>query len=80
MLDPGIEKANFQRQAETIYQLYLPGWPLTEIGQLSVTGERCALNTGCPLRLTLPRKSVVRVTDRLDMTLAVYHRHKATNQ
>ena len=30
--------------------------------------------------LSLPRKSVVRLTDRLDMTLDVYHGRKTTNQ
>ena len=30
--------------------------------------------------LSLPRKSVVRLTDRPDMTLAVYHRRKTTMQ
>ena len=30
--------------------------------------------------LSLPRKSVVRLTDRLDMTTAVYHGGKTTEQ
>ena len=30
--------------------------------------------------LSLPRKSVVRLTDRPDMTLDVYHGHKTTTQ
>ena len=30
--------------------------------------------------LSLPRKSVVRLTDRPDMTLDVYHGRKTTNQ
>ena len=30
--------------------------------------------------LSLPRKSVVRLTDRPDMTLDVYRGHKTTNQ
>ena len=30
--------------------------------------------------LSLPRKSVVRLTDRLDMTLDVYRGRKTTNQ
>ena len=30
--------------------------------------------------LSLPRKSVVRLTDRTDMTLDVYHRRKTTTQ
>ena len=30
--------------------------------------------------LSLPRNSVVRLTDRPDMTTAVYHGRKATNQ
>ena len=32
------------------------------------------------LKLSLPRKSVVRETDRPDMTSAVYLGHKASNQ
>ena len=30
--------------------------------------------------LSLPRKSVIRLTDRLDMTIAVYHGRKTTTQ
>ena len=30
--------------------------------------------------LSLPRNSVVRLTDRPNMTLAVYHGHKTTTQ
>ena len=37
--------------------------------QLQVKG--LALSTGLPLRLSLPRKSLVRVTDYHDMTLVV---------
>ena len=47
--------------------------PPIQVGQLSVTGERCALST-CTvnhLGLSLPRKSVVRLTDRLGMTIVV---------
>ena len=40
---------------------------LIQVGQLSVTGERMVNR----LRLSLPRKSVVRWTDSIDMTIAV---------
>ena len=51
---------------------FLP--PLIQEGQLSVTGENyvheeLANRFG---GISLPRKSVVRLTDRPDMTLAVY--------
>ena len=40
----------------------------------------CMLSTGkLPLE-GLPKNSVVRITDRPDMTSAVYHGHKASNQ
>ena len=39
---------------------------------LSVTGKVCAQSAGLPLRrLSLPRKSVNRLTDWLDMTIIV---------
>ena len=47
--------------------------------------KECALGTGYLLRLSLPqksmgRKSVGRITDYSNMTSAVYHERKATNQ
>ena len=47
--------------------------PLFQEGQLSVTGESMR-------GLSLPRKSVVRLTDRPDMTLDVYRGRKTTIQ
>ena len=50
--------------------------PLIQEGQLSVTGESmCTKYLG---GLSLPRKSVVRLTNRPDMTLDVYRGHKTT--
>ena len=42
--------------------------------------KRCALSTGNLPRGGLPRNSVDRITDRPDMTLAVYHGRKASTQ
>ena len=53
--------------------------PLSQEGQLSVTGESmCTVNRLGGL--SLPRKSVVRLTDRPDMTLDVYRGRKTTIQ
>ena len=52
-------------------------------GQLSVTGERKYVHEVLVNRLgglSLPRKSVVRLTDRPDMTLDVYCGRKTTIQ
>ena len=50
--------------------------PLIQEGQLSVTGESMCTKY-C---LSLPRKSVVRLTDCPDMTIAVYHGRKTTTK
>ena len=42
--------------------------------------KRCALSTGNLLRGGLPRNSVDRITDRPDMTSAVYRGRKASTQ
>ena len=42
--------------------------------------ERCALSTGNLLGGGLPRNSVDRITDRPDMTSAVYRGRKASTQ
>ena len=61
-------------------QAFLKRLPLIQIEQLSVNGERMYASTGkLPLGV-LPRKSVVRITDRHNITSAVYHGHKAINQ
>ena len=53
--------------------------PLFQEGQLSVTGK--SMCTKYRLGgLSLPRKSVVRLTDRPDMTLDVYRGQKTTIQ
>ena len=55
--------------------------PLFQEGQLSVTGESMCTKYWLTLGgLSLPRKSVVRLTDRPDMTLDVYRGRKTTNQ
>ena len=51
--------------------------PLVQEGQLSVTGEVLVNRLG---GLSLSRKSVVRLIDRPDMTLDVYHGRKTTTQ
>ena len=55
--------------------------PLFQEGQLSVTGESmCTKYCNRLGGLSLPRKSVVRLTDRPDMTLDVYRGRKTTMQ
>ena len=53
--------------------------PLIQEGQLSVTGENICTKYRLG-GLSLPRKSVVRFTDRPDMTLDVYRGRKITTQ
>ena len=56
--------------------------PLIQVGQLSVTDERmCTIKVlvNC-IGLSLPRKSVVRLTDHLDMTIVVDRDVKQTNK
>ena len=50
--------------------------------QLLVNGKKCTIST-CTSQVPpggLHRNSVVKITDLLDMTSAVYHGCKATNQ
>ena len=56
--------------------------PLIQDGQLSVTGKSISIEycLNCVEGLILFRYSVVRLTDHLDMTTAVYCGHKATTQ
>ena len=42
--------------------------------------KQCTLSSGKPPLGCLSRESVVRITDRLDMTSAVYRGHKASIQ
>ena len=42
--------------------------------------KECILNTGKLPSIGLPRNSVVRITVRPDMNLAVYSEHKALNE
>ena len=75
-----MEKAGFLI-TRLIYTAILP-LPLIQEEQFSVNGERMygMLSTGKLLPDGLPRNSVVRIMDHPDMTSAVYHGHKATNQ
>ena len=54
--------------------------PLIREEHLSINAKRCALSTGNLLRGGLPRNSVDRITDRSDMTSAVYRGSKASTQ
>ena len=57
--------------------------PLIQEGQLAITGKCICTKywlTACLGGLSLPRKSVVRSTDRPDMTLDVYRGRKTTQQ
>ena len=52
-----------------IFSKVILSLPLMQEGQLSVTGERmCTVLVNCLEGLSLPRKGVVRLTDRLHMT------------
>ena len=42
--------------------------------------KECMLSTGKPSLGGLPNNSVVKITDRRDMTTAVYHERKASTQ
>ena len=65
----------FDTRSGNILSFHLP---LFQEGQLSVTGESmCTNRIG---GLSLPRKNVVRLTDRPDMTLDVYRGRKTTIQ
>ena len=55
---------------------FLFRWFKKSICQLMA--KRCALSTGYLLRGGLPRNSVDRLTDRPEMTSALYRRRKAT--
>ena len=50
------------------------------INTIMLMAKRCALSTGNLLRRGLPRNSVDRITDRPDMTSAVYRGRKASTQ
>ena len=68
----------FDTRSGNILSFFLP---LFQEGQLSVTGE--SVHEVLVNRLgglSLPRKSVVRLTDRPDMTLDVYRGRKTTMQ
>ena len=55
--------------------------PLFQEGQLSVTGESMCTKYWLPARRSKPaQESVVRLTDRPDMTLDVYQGRKTTIQ
>ena len=56
--------------------------PLIQVGQLSVTDERmCTIKVLVNrIGLSLTRKSVVRLTDHLDMTIVVDRDVKQTNK
>ena len=53
---------------------------LRRFGHENISTKRCALSTGNLLRGGLPSNSVDRITDRPDMTLAVYRGRKASTQ
>ena len=57
--------------------------PLIHEGQLSITGQSTCMHkvlVNCLGGQSLPRKSVVMLTDHPNMTLAVYHGLKTTAQ
>ena len=56
---------------EIISMAILLSLPVIQVGQLSVIGKRMCTVVNC-FGISLPRKSVDRLTDRLDMTIVVY--------
>ena len=65
-LDPLVRQHSFMEIGNEIISTAILSLPLIQEVQLSVTGY---MPKGCAL--SLPRKLVVRLTDRLDMTRAV---------
>ena len=72
--DSLVRGPGFDTRSGHILSFFLP---LIQEGQLSVTDEVLINRLG---GLSLPRKSVVRLTDRPDMTLDVYRGRKTTIQ
>ena len=65
--DPSVQQHTFVEIGHEIISTAIICLPLIHVGQLSVTllAKGCALSTG----QSLPRKSVVRLIDHLDMTI-----------
>ena len=72
--DSKVRGSGFDTRSGYILSFLLP---LIQEGQLSVTGKSMVNRLG---GLSLPRKSVVGLTDRPDMTLDVYRGHKTATQ
>ena len=69
--DPPVRQRYFMAIDGEIISTAILSLPLIQVEQLPVTGERMhEVLVNC-LGLSLPRKSVVRLTDRLDMTIVV---------
>ena len=73
--DSRASGAGFDTRSGHILSFLLP---LIQDGQLSKYMHEVLVN--CLGGLSLPRKSVVRLIDRPDMTIDVYHGHKTTTQ
>ena len=74
--DSLVRGPGFDTRSGRILLFFLP---LIQEGQLSVTVESMCTKY-CLGGLSLPRKSVVRLTDRPDMALDVYRGRKTTKQ
>ena len=72
------QRSRFDTQSGHILSFLLP---LIQAGQLSVSGESMYTKYwfNCLGGLSLPRKSVGKLTDRPDMTIDVYHGSKKNN-
>ena len=75
--DSYVRGPGFDTWSGNILSFFLPLFPLFQEGQLSVTGKSMCTKYWST---ALPRKSVVRLTDRLNMTLDVYRGPKTTMQ
>ena len=70
--DPPVWQHSFVKIGHEIISSAIVSLLLIQLGQLSVTGERmCFKDWLKGLDLSLPKKSVVRLIDRLDMTILV---------
>ena len=79
-IDPRIRHILSKRFGhENISSAILP-LSLVQEEQFQFMAKECILSTGKPPLGGLPRNSVVRTTDRPDMTLAVYCDRKASTQ
>ena len=70
MFNPWVRQHSFVEIGHEIISMAILSLPLIQVGQLSVTGKRmCTYNSPGNCLGSLPRNSLVTLTDRLDMTI-----------